>query len=99
MIQPSIESCQTRAISEDGPQVISNMGSSKCSEQNDMYGHFQVRQFVLDLNFQFVVHISSTFKRPKFVSRELFGITDVDVELEKVSVKGTTSTIYVYNFI
>ncbi|CAC5398101.1 unnamed protein product [Mytilus coruscus] len=93
IIQPSIESCHTRAIAADRTQAISNMGTSECSEQNDMFGRFQVRQFLMDLNFQFVVNIDSTLSRPSFVPRELFGITDVDIQLEKVTVKGVRNTV------
>lgn len=95
---PSIESCLTRAVAADHTEAFSNVGSSKCSEQNNFYGRFQVQHFVIDLNFEFVINIDSIFQylRPKFVPSELFGITDADVRLEKVAVAGNMFLYILY---
>ncbi|CAC5378371.1 unnamed protein product [Mytilus coruscus] len=86
-IKPSIESCLTKAIAADGTEVVSNIGTSNCSEQKNFYGRNQVNHFLVDLNFKFTINVNKS-ARPPFVANELFGITDVDVVLETISVTG-----------
>ncbi|CAG2189853.1 unnamed protein product [Mytilus edulis] len=86
-IKPSIESCLTKAIATDGTEFVSNIGPSKCSEQKNFYGRNQVKHFLVDLNFNFTINVNKS-TRPAFVANELFGITDVDVVLETISVTG-----------
>ncbi|CAC5398099.1 unnamed protein product [Mytilus coruscus] len=91
--RPSIDSCLTRAISSNGTKVLSLTGTSitnKCSLQNDFYGRFQVQHMQVDLTSTFNVTIPEYIKsaRPKFVSEELFGVTDVYLDIHKVSVSG-----------
>ncbi|XP_063447914.1 uncharacterized protein LOC134727462 [Mytilus trossulus] len=86
-IKPSIESCLTKAIAADGTEFVSNIGPSKCSEQTNFYGRNQVKHFLVDLYFQYKINVNKS-ARPAFVANEIFGITDVDVVLETVSVTG-----------
>lgn len=93
-IKPSIESCLTKAIAADGTEVVSNIGSSKCSEQKNFYGRNQINHFLVDLNFVFTINVNMP-ARPAFVSHELFGITDVDIVLETISVTGNVLLLYI----
>lgn len=94
--RPSIDSCQIFAIGRNGSKAISNTGSSECSLQNDIYGRFQVSHFQINLKAVFKVPMEQ-YKdhRPRFVPHELFGITDLGVEVHKFSVtsKHKTNTI------
>ena len=90
-LQPSIESCQARAFGRNGSgDAWSHVGSSKCSLQKHFYGRFQVAQFSIALKANFIVNIEEKYKknRPGFVKEEQFGVTDVDVLLQKVSLAG-----------
>jgi hypothetical protein len=90
-LQPSIESCQARAFGRNGSgDAWSHVGSSKCSLQKHFYGRFQVAQFSIALKANFIVNIEDKYKknRPGFVKEEQFGVTDVDVLLQKVSLAG-----------
>ncbi|VDI49547.1 Hypothetical predicted protein, partial [Mytilus galloprovincialis] len=84
---PSIESCLTTAITSDNTKVVSNMGTSKCSEQNNLYGRNQVQHFIVHLEMEFEIGVNSS-QSPAFVKAHLFGITDVEIGLEKVTVTG-----------
>ena len=90
-LQPSIESCQARAFGRNGSgDAWSHVGSSKCSLQKHFYGRFQVAQFNVTLSANFIINIEDKYKkhRPVFVKTEQFGVTDVDVLLQKVSLTG-----------
>lgn len=87
---PSIDSCQTRVFGKNGSEVWSNKGSPKCSLQHNMYGRFQVSHFIATLTADFTIIIKEPYKsnRPNFVPRELFGVTDIDIRIRKVSITG-----------
>ena len=89
---PTIATCLTRAIAGDKTEVLSNtgLGSSACLLQSDMHGRFQVKYLSFDINAFFHVDIDKNLPKPKFVEGYLFGITDVDVQLKKISVAGKT---------
>ena len=92
---PSIESCQTRVVGRNGSgEVWSNKGSPECSLQQNMYGRFQVSHFIAVLMANLSILIKEPYKtiRPKFVPMELFGVTDVDIRIRKISVTGMYST-------
>lgn len=63
------------------------MGTSKCSEQNNLYGRNQVQQFIVDLDMEFKIG-DNDLQSPAFIKTYLFGITDVEIGLEKVTVTG-----------
>lgn len=63
------------------------MGTSKCSEQNNLYGRNQVQHFIVDLQMEFEIGVNKS-QSPAFVKTHLFGITDVEIGLEKVTVTG-----------
>jgi len=91
---PSIESCQTRVLGRNGSgEVWSNIGSPECSSQQNMYGRFQVSRFIAVLKADFNILIKDIYKsnRPNFVTSELFGVTDLDIRIRKVSVTGKFS--------
>ena len=58
--------------------------------QKHFYGRFQVAQFSVALKANFIVNIEDKYKkdRPGFVKEEQFGVTDVDVLLQKVPLAG-----------
>ena len=90
-MQPSIESCQARAFGRNGSgEAWSHVGSPKCSLQKYFYGRFQVAEFSIALKANFIVNIEDKYKkhRPGFVKEEQFGVTDVDILLQKVSLTG-----------
>jgi len=91
MLQPSIESCQARTFGRNGSgEAWSHVGSSECSLQIHFFGRFQVAQFSVALKANFIVNIEDKYKkhRPGFVKEEHFGVTDVDVLLQKVFLTG-----------
>lgn len=53
-----------------------------------MYGNFQVEHFKINLNTYFNIAIGYPYNtsRPNFAPEEEFGITDVDVTVNKLSV-------------
>ena len=59
-----------------------------------MYGRFQVNHFIAVLMANLSILIKEPFKtiRPKFVPMELFGVTDVDIRIRKVSLTGMYTT-------
>lgn len=88
--KPTISTCLTRTIAVDKTEVLSNTGSSECLIQSDMYGRFQVKYLSFDINAFFHANIDKNLPKPKFVESYFFGITDVDVQLKKISVAGKT---------
>jgi hypothetical protein len=54
--------------------------------QKHFFGRFQVEQFSFALHANFIVNIEE--QRPGFVKEEHFGVIDVDVLLQKVSLTG-----------
>ena len=58
-----------------------------------MYGRFQVSRFIAVLKADFNILIKDIYKsnRPNFVTSELFGVTDLDIRIRKVSVTGKFS--------
>lgn len=91
--KPSIESCQVRFISNGGTQRLSNVGSSACNLQKDIYGRLQVQNVSIDLSAVFEIIIDTHVSRPPYVSREIFGITDVTIHLNRYTVTGKFSTM------
>ncbi|CAC5398106.1 unnamed protein product [Mytilus coruscus] len=93
--QPSIASCQTFAFGRNGSMAVSNTGSPECSFQRDIYGRFQVGHFQINLNVFFQVSIGHQYKdpRPRFVPQEQFGITDLYVDVYKLSVTNQSQFI------
>ena len=90
-MQPSIESCQARAFGRNGSgEAWSHVGSSECSLQKHFFGRFQVAQFSVALKANCIVNIEDKYKRdrPGFVKTEQFGVTDIDILLQKVSLTG-----------
>ena len=69
---------------------MSHVGSSECPLQKHFFGRFQVEQFSVALQAHFIVNIEDEYKkqRPGFVKEEHFGVIDVDVLLQKVSLTG-----------
>ncbi|XP_063399121.1 uncharacterized protein LOC134683736 [Mytilus trossulus] len=87
IIKPSIDHCQIKAVGKDGSKSSSNSDPVQCILQQDFYGRFQVDRF--KINFQAVFKIPTvTISRPNFISRERFGITDVDISMKKITVSG-----------
>ncbi|XP_076115455.1 uncharacterized protein LOC143083108 [Mytilus galloprovincialis] len=86
IIKPTINYCQITAVAKDGSKSYSNGGAVQCIMQKDFYGRFQVDRF--KINFQAVFKVQVTISRPHFISRELFGITDVEISMKKITVSG-----------
>ncbi|XP_076115453.1 uncharacterized protein LOC143083107 isoform X2 [Mytilus galloprovincialis] len=86
IIKPTLDYCQITAVAKDGSKSSSNGGSVQCIQQKDFYGRFQVDHFTI--NLQVVFKIKVTISRPNFISRELFGVTDVEISMKKITVSG-----------
>ncbi|CAG2236399.1 unnamed protein product [Mytilus edulis] len=93
--KPSFDSCKITAVSEKNIRVSSNKNLLQCSLQKDFYGRFQVEHFEINLmaNYEISIFQKIISTRPSFVPNELFGVTDVNIALEKISVLGTNNSI------
>ena len=87
---PTIETCRTSIRGGNGE--LKSSGSSgpttHCQYQIDVYGKFQPVSFTFDVTTTFIVDTSLFPTQPWFVNQYDFGITDVSLDVVKVSVTG-----------
>ncbi|CAC5391405.1 unnamed protein product [Mytilus coruscus] len=88
--KPITDHFQITAVAGNDENSSSNSGSADFSLQKNFYGRFQVDHFKINVIAVFQIHVSTISKisRPNFISRELFGITDVDISMKKITISG-----------
>ncbi|CAC5425611.1 unnamed protein product [Mytilus coruscus] len=86
--KPIIDHFQITAVAGNDEKSSSNNGSAEFSLQKNFYGRFQVDHFEINVIAVFQISTISKISRPNFISRERFGITDVDISMKKITISG-----------
>ena len=77
-------------VGQNGKKKRSESGgpTTNCQYQSDFYGNFQPDNFTYDVAVSFIVDSMPFPSQPWFVTRYDFGISDVELQVVKVSLTG-----------